>query len=104
MGKKPATYPAGRYAHPFYSDTPPAQRQPVNGMTRMTDWSKQQLGPVPPTVRGGMMSLADIIGASGAAEVQSSGEIRFHALGDAQSLLSGHKHPTGRSSASIGCS
>jgi hypothetical protein len=79
LAKSPS---AGRYAHPFYTSTPPAQRQPVNGMTRMTDWSKQQLGPVPPTAHGGTMTLADVIGAAGAAEIQAAGEIRFHVLGD----------------------
>src|SRR5580658_2989707 len=72
----------GRFAHPFYTDTPPSQRKPINGLTRMTDWSKQQLGPIPPIVRGGMIALADVIGAPGAAQIQAAGEIRFHVLGD----------------------
>jgi hypothetical protein len=48
----------------------------------MTDWTKQQLGPVPPVVRGGVMELAEVIGNPGVAEIQTAGEIRFHALGD----------------------
>jgi hypothetical protein len=72
----------GRFAHPFFTTTPPALRQPVNGNTRMTDWSKQHLGPVPPVLRGGRMDLTEAIGAEGVAEIEGIGEIRFHALGD----------------------
>jgi hypothetical protein len=48
----------------------------------MTQWSKQQLGPVPPVKGNGIIDLAGIIGAQGVAEVQKLGEIRFHTLGD----------------------
>jgi len=48
----------------------------------MTDWSKQQLGPLPPVARGGQMDLTEIIGAEGVKEIADLGEIRFHALGD----------------------
>ena len=72
----------GRYAHPFFTPVPPEQRQSVNGNQRMTDWSKQQLGPIPPVARGGKMDLTEIIGAQGVQEIVSIGEIRFHALGD----------------------
>ena len=71
-----------RYAHPFFTTTPPAQRAPVNGNKRLTDWSKQQLGPVPPVLRGGRMDLTEVIGAAGVTEIEGVGEIRFHALGD----------------------
>jgi hypothetical protein len=62
--------------------TPHAQRTPVNGNLRMTDWSKKQLGPLPPAMRDGRMNLGDIIGADGAREIQDDGEIRIHVLGD----------------------
>jgi hypothetical protein len=78
----PKSHSPGRFAHPFYTATPIAQRQPVAGATRMTDWSKQQLGPVPSPVNGGKMALADVVGTAGAAEIQAAGEIRFHVLGD----------------------
>jgi Calcineurin-like phosphoesterase len=71
-----------RFAHPFFVPAPPADRQPVNGLKRMTDWSKLHLGPLPPLARGGKMVLSEIIGAAGAKEIQALGEIRFHALGD----------------------
>lgn len=74
--------PVGRFAHPFYTKTPPAQRKPVGGNTRMTDWSKQQLGPVPAVQRNGLMNLSELIGAAGVTEIESVGELRFHALGD----------------------
>jgi hypothetical protein len=71
-----------RFAQPFFVPAPPAARQPVNGHKRMTDWSKLQLGPLPPVVRGGKMTLSEIIGPEGVKEIQDLGEIRFHALGD----------------------
>lgn len=82
--KKSASAPTsvGRFAHPFYTATPPAQRTPVNGQIRMTDWSKQQLGLVPPVLRNGLMNLSEVIGAAGVSEIQSVGELSFHALGD----------------------
>src|SRR6478752_1899628 len=86
--KPPAANPAStslskaRFAHPFFVPAAPADRQPVNGHIRMTDWSKLQLGPLPPVARGGNMDLSEIIGAAGVQEIQTLGEIRFHALGD----------------------
>src|SRR5260370_14615578 len=77
-----ASHHVGRFAHPFFTSTPIPERQPVHGLTRMTDWSKQQLGPVPPVVRAGVMKLAEVIGDAGVAEIEAAGEIRFHALGD----------------------
>ena len=76
------TYAAARYAHPFFLPAAHADRQPINGLVRMTDWSKKQLGPIPPVARGGRMDLAEIIGADGVKEIEDLGEIRFHALGD----------------------
>jgi hypothetical protein len=75
-------YSAARYAHPFFLPVAHAARQAINGQTRMTDWSKQQLGPVPPAIHNGRMDLADIIGKQGVQEIVELGEIRFHALGD----------------------
>ena len=75
-------YSKARYAHPFFLPAAPEQRQPIHGLTRMTDWSKQQLGPIPPIARGGNLNLADVIGAAGVQEIEDLGEIRFHALGD----------------------
>lgn len=71
-----------RFAHPFFVPAAPAQRQPIQGVTRMVDWSKQQLGPVPAVTGDGSLRLADVIGAEGVKEIVDVGEIRFHALGD----------------------
>ncbi|HEV2690142.1 MAG TPA: metallophosphoesterase, partial [Bryobacteraceae bacterium] len=64
------------------TSTPPALRKPVNGNTRLTDWSKQQLGPVPAVLRNGAIDLSEVIGAAGVTEIEGVGELRFHALGD----------------------
>ncbi len=75
-------YSKARYAHPFFLPATPEHRQPLNGLTRMLDWSTQQLGPIPPVTRGGSLNLSDVIGAPGVQEIEDLGEIRFHALGD----------------------
>ncbi len=76
------SYSRDRYAHPFYLPTPPVARQPINGDSQMTDWSKKQVGPVPPVKGNGVINLNDIIGADGVNEIQKLGEIQFHTLGD----------------------
>lgn len=48
----------------------------------MTGWSKTQLGPIPPVTKGSAMTLDDVIGADGTKEIEQTGELRFHALGD----------------------
>ena len=75
-------YSRERYAHPFFLPAPHEERTPINGHTRMTQWSMNGLGPVPPVKGDGVIDLADIIGAQGVAEVEQLGEIRFHTLGD----------------------
>jgi hypothetical protein len=76
------TYSKNRFAHPFYLPVPPTARQPINGQTRITDWSKTQLGPIPPVNKNANIILDDIIGADGVKEIEQVGELRFHALGD----------------------
>src|ERR1039457_1938872 len=76
------SYSKARYAHPFFLTAPQGQRQPINGHTHMTDWSNQQLGPIPPVAREGNLDLSEVIGAAGVKEIEDLGEIRFHALGD----------------------
>ena len=58
-------YSRARYAHPFFLSASHEARQPINGHARMTDWSKKQLGPVPPVKGQGVMSLSDVIGNDG---------------------------------------
>jgi hypothetical protein len=76
------SYSRARYAHPFYLPASPGDRQPLNGDTRMTQWSKKQLGPVPKITGDGVMDLSEIIGSDGVDEIEKLGEIRFHSLGD----------------------
>lgn len=75
-------YSKHRYAHPFFLPTSHDKRQPINGQTRMTDWSKKQLGPIPAVKGDGTLKLEDVIGKQGVKEIEDVGEIRFHALGD----------------------
>ena len=91
MAQKPArpkdlgtstSYSRARYAHPFYLPASPGDRQPLNGDTRMTQWSKKQLGPVPKIEGDGVIDLSEIIGSDGVDEIEKLGEIRFHSLGD----------------------
>ena len=76
------TYSKARFAHPFYLPVPPSARQPINGHTSIIDWSKTQLGPVPPVIKNASLILDDVIGSAGVQEIEQVGELRFHALGD----------------------
>jgi len=71
-----------RFAHPFFTDAPPASRKPFKGAKRMIDWSKKQLGPIFSSPGDRRMELADIIGGDGVKEIEDLGEIRFHSVGD----------------------
>ena len=73
---------AARFAHPFFLSAAPVERASFDGHARLVDWSKLNLGPIPPVARDGLMSLSDVIGAAGVKEIQDLGEIRIHALGD----------------------
>src|SRR4051794_24600758 len=75
-------YSRERYAHPFFLPAPEAEREPFDGLLKITDWSQGQLGPIPPVRNEGRMSLSDVIGKDGSREIGALGEIRFHALGD----------------------
>jgi len=72
-----------RFAHPFFTTQPAAARKPVPGVgTRLLDHIKGKLEPIPAPSRTPVMTLADIIGAPGSQEIESSGSIRFHTVGD----------------------
>jgi Calcineurin-like phosphoesterase len=73
-----------RYAHPFFTATPPDQR-PADFSPygqRMASWIAQSFGPIPPPDRDPVLQLADVIGADGVSEIETEGAIRFHAVGD----------------------
>ena len=81
------TYSSERYANPFFMPASSAAKAASDGVTQQADWTKQQLGPVPP-LKGdgkGIIDLAGVIGAQGVAEIAQLGAIRFHALGDSGS-------------------
>src|SRR4051812_9592776 len=82
-------YSDERFAHPFFVAAPPEARTPIEGHSRMLDFSKANLGIVPAPKHDGKMTLAHVIGPTGAQEIQTAGELRFHALGD-----SGVNHAT----------
>ena len=72
-----------RFAHPFFTDTPPAARAAgPGGLTRMLDFIQQRLQPIPKPRGESVMALADIIGAAGVQEIVASGKLVFHSVGD----------------------
>ena len=81
--RRPGAEPL-RYAQPFFTTTPPAQRAVASatGTQRMRDFATQHLGPIPPPRGTPIMNLADVIGQKGVDAIQASGSIRFHAVGD----------------------
>src|SRR2546423_447420 len=73
-----------RYAHPFFTTTPPGRRPPtfsVHG-PRMSSWIAEKSGPIPPPQRNPVVELSEIIGSEGVKEIEAEGTIRFHAVGD----------------------
>jgi len=72
-----------RFAHPFFTTTPIAQRKAVPGVgTQLLTHIQGNLEPVPAPKGASVMKLADVIGAQASAEIQASGSISFHAVGD----------------------
>lgn len=72
-----------RFAHPFYTPTPIADREQVGGVgLRMTDYIKTQLLPIPDPIRDPTMMLAEIVGDAGATEIEQAGSMIFHCVGD----------------------
>jgi len=81
--QKNATDKVLRFAHPFYTNLHVSQRPVVNGVgTRMTDYIKTQLEPIPNPIRDPTMMLSEIIGDAGVAEIKLAGAIRFQSVGD----------------------
>jgi Calcineurin-like phosphoesterase len=73
-----------RFAHPFFTATPPAQRavSPATHTQSLSQFAAQKLGPIPKPARDPAMQLQDIIGQPGTDEIQAAGAIRLHAMGD----------------------
>ncbi|MGZ3821521.1 MAG: metallophosphoesterase family protein [Mucilaginibacter sp.] len=76
-----------RFAHPFYTETPAAERAAVPGIgTRLTDYIKIKLLPIPAPQRDPTMALSAVIGDAGATALANAGAIIFHATGDTGEL------------------
>jgi hypothetical protein len=83
-GARPAKSPPLRFAHPFFTSTPPGRR-PIaaqTGTQSMSQFASAKLGPVPPPLRAPVMDLSEVIGQPGVDEIKAAGAIRFHAVGD----------------------
>jgi Calcineurin-like phosphoesterase len=75
--------PTLRFAHPFFTTTPPEARAPVPGVGKqLLAHIQQKLQPIPAAKRTPTMTLAEVIGAQGETDVTNSGSISFHAVGD----------------------
>lgn len=71
-----------RFAHPFFTNTPPATRTPTPHGTRMVDHIKGTLNKIPAVKGKSVMTLADIIGAKSASDIEQRGRLLFHSTGD----------------------
>jgi hypothetical protein len=78
------TTPIHRFAHPFFTAKPVAERKAVPGVgKRMTDYIEQTLLAIPNPIRNPpTISLDEIIGQQNSASIAASGSIMFHAVGD----------------------
>lgn len=79
-----AKTPVHRFAHPFFTTLPVAERRTVPGVgKRMTDHIEETLLPIPDPIRNPPTILLDeIIGQESAAAIAASGSMTFHATGD----------------------
>jgi hypothetical protein len=72
-----------RFAHPFFTTQPVAARKPVPGVgSQLLNHIQGHLQPIPAPKRTPVMTLVDIIGAQGSQEIEASGALRFHSVGD----------------------
>lgn len=82
-GKASAARQPIRFAHPFYTTVPKAERAVVPGVgTSLTDYIKGKLYPIPAPTRTTPFTLPEIIGQPGTDEIQAAGSILFHTCGD----------------------
>ena len=72
-----------RFAHPFYTNVPPAKRtvHSVHGQ-RMTDFIQGKLTPIPAVKGDSRFTLADVIGQQGSDGIAAAGKITIHIAGD----------------------
>jgi predicted phosphodiesterase len=84
-----------RYAHPFFTPIPPAERAPDFSAfgQRMASWIAAGLGPIPtPRTKSSVLDLTDVLGAKAVADITAAGAIRFHTVGDT-GLNVAHSYP-----------
>jgi hypothetical protein len=77
-GKQPL-----RFAHPFFTTQPVAARKPTPGVGKqLLDYIQGKLESIPAPQRNPVMTLADIIGTQSSQQIEASGSLRFHSVGD----------------------
>jgi len=76
VAKTPKVQPL-RFAHPFFTTVPLSQRR-----TRLLDFIQGTLQPIPTPRGNATMTLSDVIGTTGANDIEQSGHLRFHCTGD----------------------
>jgi hypothetical protein len=76
--------PVHRFAHPFFTTTPPAKRTTkFNGATRMTGYIKDHLEAIPSYGKASLiMTLDQIVGSAAATQIANTGKLIFHSTGD----------------------
>jgi len=74
--------PVSRYAFPFYSPLPPANRPAHPAGNSGAAFAKAHLGPLPKPKGDSRMNLSDLLGATAVKEIEAAGALRFHAVGD----------------------
>ena len=81
--KKPAEH-VHRFAHPFFTTTPPEQRKKkFSGVKRMDDYIANNLQPIPKYENKTLeMTLDDIVGADAAEQIKKANRMSFHIAGD----------------------
>ncbi len=78
----PAVQPL-RFAHPFFTTTPPQNRATVPGVGKqLLEHIQGRLEPIPTPSRTPLFTLAEIIGKQGSDEIEKAGTISFHTVGD----------------------
>jgi hypothetical protein len=84
-----------RFAHPFFTATPPEQRMlSVGGTTRMLGYIESNLQPLPQYKNAKlMMTLKDIVGTQSASEITAAGAMSFHLGGDTGAPVHGMQQP-----------
>ena len=76
-----------RFAHPFFTTIPKKDRKTVQGVGKsLSAFAATKLEQIPDPLRDPSMTLAEIIGQSGANVIEASKAMTFHAVGDTGTL------------------